>query len=867
MLVGGCCRRVRVCASALLLWLCVPAVATGRPTHALVILPPGEGSTITVGAYSKNQASGDCADLGAHVCDQLSAYQNWQFRNGALAASPGAVLGATTTESPQAGVTIVRDSYGVPHIYASGPDEQTIEQRLAYGIGYAQAEERLFQMEVLRRAAEGQLSQLLGSQYLQMDVITRRDSETEQERQGQLATLSPGNRASLQSYVDGVNAVIARDSSDPSQMPAGFTLLQDLPIRAWTASDTLAVITLEVKSVAESAGNELGYGALARGLAHRYGVRRAVAILGDLQFTHDPHTPTTIPSHQRATLSTAGRRYRFIEYRRADTARLIRQLAPDVGAADQAMLTANRVVAQATDRLGLPVFGSNAWALAPARTTTGGALLWGGPQVGYYAPEVFDELEVEGGQLHVRGVGIPGGGPGVAIGYTPHTAWSITTAQDDQVDTYVDRIRARGSGYQYLWRGAWHPVQQRTETIQVRSQSPNFPLTGQLPLPTYSSDTVTFYRTVHGSLPCVVVYLDPHAGLSYCKVRGFWNSELQTGLSLIGANKATNLRQFDAAVRTNVAGFNFIYADDRGNIGYWHTGRIPLRPRGADPRLPLPGDGSYDWQGYLSPSHWPSVIDPAQGFVASWNNKPQGSWDDSGDGTLWGGYQRARQLLEMLRGRRRYSLTGLWLLARRVGELDLRATLGFKPFLTRLLSKRLSPIERAAIRQVARWDGTAFYPDGAERGRSGQPTGNVASPGFTILSDWFHALEKRVARPVLGPVVGSDVAGGTRAFTRTPQTLSPEFEFFDDYDQFMYNALTGRARGAPYLGRQSALAVSRAVLDSAIAQLRRTQGPNPARWRAAMPQIDFQALDVSGVPSIPWENRGTWGEAVELPPR
>jgi hypothetical protein len=219
----------------------------------------------------------------------------------------------------------------------------------------------------------------------------------------------------------------------------------------------------------------------------------------------------------------------------------------------------------------------------------------------------------------------------------------------------------------------------------------------------------------------------------------------------------------------------------------------------------------------------------------------------------------------MLAGRRRLSLAELWQMARRVGELDLRATLGFKRFITALSSHfRLRRIERAAVRQVKRWDGTAFYPAGARPGPNGVL--EVASPGFAILSGWFHELENLVAARVFGPVVGrSHPADAIRAFTRTPQTLSPEFEFFDDYDAFVYNVMTGYAHAARYLGRHSALAVSRSALDRAIAQLVAAQGPNPARWRAPMPMINFQALDVSGVPSIPWENRGTWGEAVELP--
>src|SRR5438309_8155755 len=270
---------------------------------------------------------------------------------------------------------------------------------------------------------------------------------------------------------------------------------------------------------------------------------------------------------------------------------------------------------------------------------------------------------------------------------------------------------------------------------------------------------------MHGGIPCIVSSIA--GNVAYCKVRAFWNTELGTGLAVVGAAQATGLRQFDAAVRHSVAGFNFIYADDAGHIAYWHTGTIPVRVRGHDPRLPVPGDGRFDWRGYLSPKLWPSVIDPAQGWVASWNNKPQRSWPDAGDGTLWGTTQRVGEPMMLLRTSGKLSLAGVYRVARRTGETDLRATLGFKKFLTGL--RRLSPIERAAVAQVAKWDGTAFYPDGAEGA-------NVRGAGFPIMDAWFSALEQRVGAAVFGPVInGSNVAAGVRAFTQTPGTMSPRY--------------------------------------------------------------------------------------------
>jgi penicillin amidase len=835
----------------------------------LVVLPPGEGETVTMDDYLANQAQGGCGGLPSHVCDQRLTYRNWQFRKAPLSASPQDVPGATSQEQPESGLTIVRDGAGVPHVFATGPDAQAIQDRVAFGIGYAQAQDRLFQMEVLRRAAEGTLSDLLGPDYLQMDILTRRDTETASERGEAMARLTAGQRQSLGAYADGINAVIDQDQADPSRLPAGFTLLQDLPVSQWTDDDTVAVIDLEIRNVAMSAGNEVGYGDLARRLADRYGRARAVRILDDVQLTGDPQTPTSIPSHGRARRSTDGLRYDFIDYSRRDTAQRIAGLDGSVAAAHRQLLAGDQALGQATSQLGLPVFGSNAWAISPRRSTSGRAMLWGAPQVSYYAPAVLHEIEVEGGPFSTRGAGVPGGGPGVVIGYTPHTSWSITTAQDDQVDTYVDRIRRNpgGGGYQYRWRGGWRPVAQRVETIRERTESPSLPLTGQVPTPVYTNRDASFYRTFHGPpggrLPCTVFYLDPADHRSYCRVQAFWNTELRSGLALVHANEAGGLASFQHAIRQGVAGFNFVYADDRGRIGYWHTGRIPVRAKGVDPRLPAPGNGRFEWRGYLPPKRWPSVVDPRQGFVASWNNKPQRSWPDSGDGSLWGAYQRVRQPMRLLRRRGDLSRSDLWHVARRTSELDLRATLGFRRFLTRLRHEHLTAVERRAVNQVRRWDGVAFFPRGAERGPGGHLTGNVAAPGFAIFSAWFNAIERRIGGPVFHPALGGgDVAARVRSFTQTPQTTSPKFEFFDDYDAFLFNALSGRAHSADYLGHRSVLEVSREALDEAIGRLSASQGADPAAWRAPLPRIHFQSLDVADLPGIPWENRGTWGEVV-----
>src|SRR4051794_18980310 len=106
-----------VCAAT----LAFATTAAAAGPDAEVVLPPGEGNTITLDAFAKNQASGDCGDLGPNVCDQADAYKNWRFRRAPLSSDPSQVPDAASTERPEAGVTIVRDKTGVPHVFADGP--------------------------------------------------------------------------------------------------------------------------------------------------------------------------------------------------------------------------------------------------------------------------------------------------------------------------------------------------------------------------------------------------------------------------------------------------------------------------------------------------------------------------------------------------------------------------------------------------------------------------------------------------------------------------------------------------------------------------------------------------------------------------
>src|SRR5207248_5531959 len=135
-------------------------------------------------------------------------------------------------------------------------------------------------------------------------------------------------------------------------------------------------------------------------------------------------TPVSVPHGQRARITTDHLHYSFIDYARADTVARIKELPAGLAVADHEVLTGDRAIADATTSLGLPHFGSNAWAIAPSKSANGHAMLWGAPQVSYYVPPPVQEMDIVGGLTDARVVHVPGAGPCLVSGYYRHVPGS-----------------------------------------------------------------------------------------------------------------------------------------------------------------------------------------------------------------------------------------------------------------------------------------------------------------------------------------------------------------------------------------------------------------------------------------------------------
>ena len=493
-------------------------------------------------------------------------------------------------------VRIAYDDRAVPHIFA----ESELDAYRA--LGWVVARDRLFQMDLQARSGGGLLTPLVGALALEVDREARalglgRGAEVKaraMDRDG------AGWRA-LEAYAQGVNAWI--DAMPTGALPLEYRLLGSRPAR-WEAINSLYLM--------QRMGWTLAYG------EEEITRMRARGLVGAT--TADALFPVSSPIQE--PIQPNGR----------SGPRLEGDPIPPPGAGDAdaalaalAIGTARRSTATAGD-----VIGSNNWAVSPARTRDGHALLAGDPHLELTLPSIWYEAHlVVPGVLDVYGVTIAGA-PMIIIGFNRDIAWTFTNTQADVLDLYREAVDDEGQPARYRLDGEWRPIEERIE--QMRDGS------GRL----LATDTVRY--THRGPMR---------------RVNGQWLSMRWTVLepgrevdALLGMMRATSTRAFlDASSVYGAPAQNMLVADRAGSIAIRSTGRYPIRP--GDGRGDIIKDGTStasDWTGDWAVSRYPQAIDPAQGFLASANQQPVDPRVDAGYlGAMWPSPWRALRINELLR--------------------------------------------------------------------------------------------------------------------------------------------------------------------------------------------------------------------------
>ncbi len=855
----------------------------GLQLEAVTAAPPGESGFFSLAGQQAFEATHLPSAFGPHVDDQRQLYWTFGYKPGNFAVPTG------VPERPTPGARLYRDSYGVPVIYGGSARD------VWFAAGWAFAQDRLFEMDLLRRNGTGRLSELIGPSALASDVQARVVGYTAAEYEAMFARLlTEEDRIVFTALVDGINAWITKVVADPVDLlPAEYVLFSALP-EPWEIRDVLATVVEITRSVAAAGGNEMQSAANLVTLQGQYPQAEARGIFQDLFWLNDEKAVTTVPASSgrfpNSTLSPAKQEAVFqamADYAASLPAALAngpgtgayqppahpasatpapaaspgtgarlgslrRQLPPQARAALRR--AADAVTAWAQSLHG----GSYQIAIAPGRSANGKPLLVNGPQLGYGYPSQLYELEVHGGGYDARGATVPGL-PVVGIGYTARVAWGLTTGESKTIDSFIETTRTNPvtGAPQYLFNGAWRDQECHPEIVRYRPAGAD----GLPDGPPSLSVSVEVCRTVHGPIVATAPGQAPTSGLARSLALAMWMRELQTISGILQWNRSENLEEFTAGVAKVTWNENTAYADADGNIAYWHPGLYPVRSPKVDLRFPAPGTGGYEWQGFLPFHAMPHAVNPAQGYLANWNTKPSVGWQEEASidpGQPAGAFQRVQDIISQIQGRRDLDLASLAQIDRYIGVTDHRAR-AFVPLLLALRGRPgLAPLQQAALAKIAAWEFAAYDPPaGVELGVS---TDTTDGPAPTIFSAFVTALHAQLFGTLPASVVASDNQPSLHIFDIRPidnlamRILDPSTSALGVYGD--------------YLKGRSSSAVVAAALEDAIAALISQYGTaDLSAWRRPHPTSPVCSLTggiIGPCLSMPFEDRGTYVQHVSF---
>lgn len=457
-------------------------------------------------------------------------------------------------------VEVLRDRWGVPHVYAR------TESDLWFAQGFVQAQDRFWQMELFRRLAAGRISEGVGDEGLTIDRLARIVG-FRRSADAQLSQLSADARAVLERHGAGVNAYLERYRR---RLPMEFTLLGIKP-DPWTPTDTIAISLLLGWMLSSNWQEEL----VRAGLYSRLGPERAAELLPD----EPKANPAVLPGELTADLS---------------------QLLLDAykGMADYIGLTA-------------PGQGSNNWVVNGGRSITGKPMLANDPHLTVTMPGLWHLIHLEAEQgmagepIRLIGGALPGT-PGILVGHNQHIAWGATIAFPDSVDLYVERRHPQHEDL-FLHRDQWEKAQVWEETITVRGRKE----------PVRQLVTVTR----HG--PLMTDLLAPYeASLPPLAVRWVGHEPGCTVNAFLGLMRARSWEEFrQASGKVVTPALSLVYADPQDNIGYIAAALVPVRGQGRG-LVPAPGHtGDHEWVGFIPADEMPHSFNPPIGRLLSANNR------------------------------------------------------------------------------------------------------------------------------------------------------------------------------------------------------------------------------------------------------
>jgi penicillin G amidase len=702
-------------------------------------------------------------------------------------------------------VVIKRDSYGVSHVYAESV------YGIFLGYGYSIARDRLFQIDMVRYTGQGRVAEVLGSEYVDFDKKVRANYQPGSVR-NQLANLPPDERDIFEGYAAGINVWLDKIKKNPELLPKQYKDFDFNP-EPWDSFDIAMVFVGTMLNRFGDFNTEPSNLQILMGLKEKHGPEKAMAIFDQLIPREVSGAPTTIqkedwPHHQSS--------FQDFNNHNWDLASLSLPDWNEPGDIHKEHAFSNVII------------------LGKDKAEGADAILMNGPQFGNYVPGYVYSIGLHGAGFDLVG-NTPYGYPVILFGYNRDITWGSTWGAGDIIDVYQLSLNPENP-LQYQYNGAWKEMDKRTETILVKGGDP------------VSTD---IFWTVHGA----VIHMDPEKNMALSKRRSWDGLELDTLIGWINTTRAKNWEEWIDQASRSALNVNMYYADKDGNIGYAFTGKYPDRKEGHDNRLPVPGDGSMDWKGFLSFDHNPKVYNPKQGYIINWNNRPAygGVLNPDMFWYSWSKADRMEVLVDYIEARPKLEPEELWNVIEHSSFYDVNARY-FLPFIAKAGTIATDDAVKNAAQAIQEWD---------LHSRDDNQDGKYDELGTAIFRTFLsHMIKETLAddldkafpffanpgypTPEKPMTSGLNIQIGTKAIVES--LLAPadqEYDFFNGEDPE---------------------SVALRALAAAVSELQKTYGTDMADWRIPSAPMAFVAENFMQIPQAsieeatkltPGMNRGT----------
>ncbi len=541
-------------------------------------------------------------------------------------------------------VTVTRDGHGVPTIEAA-----TLED-LFFAQGYVTAQDRLWQMDVMRRFGGGELSEILGEDLLKIDREQRILGLRAASRRS-LEMADARDRGYFEAYTRGVNAYI---KTRADRLPIEFRILHYSP-KPWLAEDSLVIASSMVKDL----NYHYFFDALER---ERILAKLGPELTADLFVNRSWHDrpPTVMREDLQQPDNSAGES----DDEEDD--------APDD--------SVTRHFPEGSSSEGLPVNGSNDWVVSGAHTVTGKPLLSNDMHLGHQMPNLWYEAHLHSGSFDVVGVTLPGM-PAVIVGHNQRLAWGFTNVGPTVTDVYIENFNQDGA---YQTPKGWVQPEHRVEVIHVKGKP---------------DVTVDVRITRHGPIISDLVPGETR------QLALRWTLYDGLRIPFFDVNAAQNWDEFQKAFsELDAPGQNVVYADVDGNIGYHTTGKVPIRAAG-DGSLPVSGaDDAHEWTSFIPFEKLPSIYNPPSGIIATANGRITPDKYPNSISMEWEAPSRTERIYHVLESGRQFSAADMLTLENDIhSEPDLFAAERFV-YAVDHASKPSARVKQAA-ELMRGWDG------------------------------------------------------------------------------------------------------------------------------------------------------------------